>query len=164
MSVMRLSALMMLAIGVLVLGACSKEKAAEKALEAASGHKVDIEQGGQSVKVEGEGFKADLSAASEWPADMYADVPEFTFGKVVRVHRVDEGGAKKFNIFFTGVTDDCMDRYAETLKQRGWTTQVVSMGGQGGMVSGEKGGLGINFAHNRAEKTGMLAAFSSGAE
>jgi hypothetical protein len=95
---------------------------------------------------------------------MYADVPEFTFGRVVRVHRVDEGGAKKFNVFFAGVTDDCMDRYAEALKQRGWTTQVVSMGGQGGMVSGEKGNLGINFIYNQGEQGGMLAVFSGGSE
>jgi hypothetical protein len=53
-----------------------------------------------------------------------------------------------------------IERYMDLLKEAGWQANLNTAGGQGGYVSGEKDGLGLNFMFSMEDGTGMLAVFS----
>jgi hypothetical protein len=114
---------------------------------------------GKSVKIKGEGFKHDITETTEWPADMFEGVPEFTFGKIERVSKGEEGGMMKFNIYFHDIEQGGVERYVNLLKEAGWQADLIG-GPQGGIVSGQKGELGLNFMFSTEDGTGMLAVFS----
>lgn len=148
-------------------GEKAAEKAAEKTMEAAlkqaTGEDVDIDvQKGGDVHIRGRETNVDMVETSEWPADMFPGVPEFTFGKIHRVHSADEGGMRKFNVFLKDVSSDAVQRYAEQLEAAGWQTQVMQMGAQGAMVSGQKDDLGIHLAYGGDDREAMLAVFRTG--
>ena len=142
---------------------CSKEKASEKMtekmIEKATGEKTDVDLDGGDVRVKTGETDVHMTKTDEWPSDMFESVPRFTYGKVERVTSATEGGMKKFNVYLREVPDDASDRYAAELKQAGWDVQVMAMGPKGGMMSAQKGQIGVQFAHNKGEKTGVFIAF-----
>jgi hypothetical protein len=155
-------------VGLLVFASCGRgekaankqaEAVAEKILKATTGKDAKVEIDGKSVKIKGEGFKHDLTQTTEWPADIFAGVPEFTFGKIERVSKGEEGGMMKFNIYLTDIEQGGVERYVNLLKEAGWQADFVG-GPQGGLVSGQKGELGLNFVLNTEDGSGMLAVFS----
>ena len=121
----------------------------------------DVKMDDKSLKIEGEGSKHDLAETAEWPADMFEGVPQFTFGKIERVSKGKEGGMMKFNIYFHDIEKGGIERYVDLLKEAGWQANLNTAGGPGGLVSGEKSGLGLNFMFSTEDGTGMLAVFSS---
>lgn len=135
------------------------EATAEKAIESAIGKDANVEIDRGSVKVEGEGFKAEMGETTEWPQDLPPGVPRFSQGKVERVHKSEGDGQRSWNVFLTDVEDGSVDRYAAALKRDGWSVQNVAMGGRGGMISGEKEGLGLNLAYTAEEKRATLSVF-----
>ncbi len=153
----------------LVLTSCGGgEKAAneraeagiEKVMKATTGKDADVEIEGKSVKIKGEGFSHDMSETSQWPADMFPGVPEFTFGKIERVSKGEEGGMMKFNIFLRDMEPGGVEKYVAVLKRAGWRADITAMGGKGGLVAGQKGDLGMNFMYSTERGDGMLAVFS----
>jgi hypothetical protein len=157
------------ATGFLVLTSCGGgEKAAneraeagmEKVMKATTGKDADVEIEGKSVKVKGEGFSHEMTETAQWPADMFPGVPEFTFGKVARVSKGEEGGMTKFNIFLRDMEPGSVEKYVEILKKAGWSADLTAMGGKGGLVAGQKGDLGMNFMYSAEKGDGMLAVFS----
>jgi hypothetical protein len=114
----------------------------------------------KSVTTEGKGFRKDLTGTAEWPPDMFEGVPKFTFGKILRVSKGEEGGMMKFNIFFRDMEQGGIEKYMELLKESGWKANLNAAGGPGGMVTGEKEGLGMNLVFSTEDRTGMLAVFS----
>jgi hypothetical protein len=154
----------LLALFALLVCGCGKkpeEKMMEKALTEATGKetKVNIEEG--NVHVEDKDSKTDMVSTSTWPADMFADVPQFTAGTIERVVSSNEGGMKKFNIYFIGIKDDAIRKYSDSLKEKGWQPNLMEMGGKGGMLNAQKGNLGMNFAFSAETKKGTLAVFST---
>jgi len=138
------------------------EKMMEKALSESTGKetKVDLQKKGD-VHIENKDMQVDITSTSTWPADMFADVPKFDGGAIERVVTSNEGGMKKFNIYFNGIKDDAAKQYAEALKAKGWDVTQMQMG-EGGMLNAQKGKLGINFAYStKDKKDGMLAVFST---
>lgn len=121
----------------------------------------DVTMDDKLLKIEGEGSKHDLDGTAEWPADMFEGVPKFTFGKIERVSKGEEGGMMKFNIYFLDIEKGGIERYVELLKEAGWQAHINTAGGPGGLVGGEKGGLGLNFMFSTEDGTGMLAVFSN---
>lgn len=145
-------------------GSTKEERAeamAEKGLSEVSGKKVDLDAGGKHVRIEGEGMKAAISETTEWPADIFSEVPEFTFGKVERVSKSVEGATKTFNVYLHEIEPGGVDRYAELLKQGGWTVNQMSLGEKGGMLNGQKPGLGLTFTHSDERRDGMLAVYTA---
>jgi hypothetical protein len=155
--------------GMLVVTGCGSEKSAkdsalEMAHKAATGKDIDVKTDGNTVKLRGEDMQTDMTETSEWPAGMFPDVPKFTFGKIERVVEADEGGMHKFNIYLRDIEDGAAERYMGLMKQRGWSANQMAMGAKGGLVTGEKENLAINFAYSAEKKTGMLVAYSQPAQ
>lgn len=140
----------------------ASEAMAERALESATGKDVDLSIEEEKVTIEGEGFKAELSQATEWPADVPPEVPEFEQGKVERVHKSEAEGRRSWNVYYTEIKADGPDRYAALLEQGGWKVQSMKMGDKAGMLSGERGNIGINFAYSMEESRGTLTIFTQG--
>ena len=136
------------------------EAISEKLASAALGRKVDLDQGGKTVRIEGKDGTTVMKETDQWPADIFADVPRFTFGKVKHVTQGEEGGMKKFNVFLDHIEPGGIARYTEMLRQKGWEMTVTDMGPKGGMLAGQKGHLGMNFAYSNESNDGMLAVYS----
>ncbi len=135
--------------GLLVFGSCGGRK-----------KDADVKMDDKSLKIEGKGSKLDLAETAEWPADMFEGVPKFTFGKIERVSKGEEGGMMKFNIYFHDIEKGGVERYVDLLKEAGWQADLNTAGGPGGIVSGGKGDLGLNFVFSNEDGTGVLAVFS----
>ncbi len=135
------------------------EAAVEKVMKATTGKDADVKIDGKSVEITGEGFTHNVAETAEWPADMFEGVPEFTFGKIERVSKGEEGGMTKFNVYFRDIEPKGVEQYVELLKEAGWQADLIG-GPQGGMVSGQKDELGLNFMFSAERKDGMLAVFS----
>ncbi|MEN6475573.1 MAG: hypothetical protein ABFD81_16285 [Syntrophaceae bacterium] len=137
------------------------EKMMEKALSGATGKetKVDLQKG--NVRIESKDMQTDIVSTSTCPPDMFADVPQFTGGAIERVVTSNEGGMKKFNIYFNGLSAEAIKQYAEALKSKGWGVDHMHID-KAGMLNATKGNLGINFAYSTEDKKdGMLAVFST---
>jgi len=152
MRIMKFSAVVGLGailIGLLVFTSCKgKENEAEVKMDNAA------------PKIEDKESKPVLDGTAEWPADMFAGVPKFTFGKIERVSKGEEGGMMKFNIYYKDMEKGGIEKYADLLKEAGWRADLNAAAGSGGLVGGEKDNLGLNFMFNGEDGTGMLAVFS----
>ncbi|MBM3286864.1 MAG: hypothetical protein FJY88_05885 [Candidatus Eisenbacteria bacterium] len=137
------------------------EAAVEMALKGATGKDVDVQMEGKSVKIKQEGSETTIQETDEWPSDMFPAVPEFKFGKVTRVVGGDDAGMKKFNIYYDDVQEDGVEKYVELLKSGGWQASLMNMGPKGGMVTGQKGDLGLQFMFSKERKDGMLIVYSA---
>mgnify|MGYP000908127745 CR=1 FL=1 len=138
------------------------EKMMEKALSEATGKEttVDLQKEGD-VHIENKDMQVDITSTSTWPADMFPEVPKFDAGAIERVVTSNEGGVKKFNIYFNDIKDGAVKQYAETLKAKAWDVNQMQMG-DGGMLNAQKGKLGVTFAYStKDKKDGMLAVFST---
>ncbi|HQP29738.1 MAG TPA: hypothetical protein PLB81_00300 [Deltaproteobacteria bacterium] len=152
----------------LTVSACSKktseekaaEAVAEKILEHGSGQDMDVDIQGENIKIEGEGYKAEITRSTSWPADMFADVPRFTAGTVENVLKDNVGGTQKFTIYLKDFDGEAVRRYEETLKAKGWKSTFMQMG-EGGMLNAQKGQLGMNFAFNTQGRDGTLMVYTA---
>ena len=154
-----------LTLSLILVTACSQknseEKMAEKALKLATGKDVDVKIQGGKVQIEQKGSKTEMAETTVWPAEMIKDVPQFTAGKIQRVVKTnEEGGIWTFNIYLADINGDDIKSYAGALKEKGWKTDIMQMGDQGGSLNGEKGTMGINFMYSLERKDGMLAVFN----
>jgi hypothetical protein len=133
---------------------------AERMMSSVTGQKVEIDPNGKTVRIEGKGVTTTMSQTAEWPADMFAGVPRFTFGRVERVVRGEDGGMKKFNVYLRDIQPGGVERYAQLLERAGWNVERMSTGGQGGILNGQKDDLGLNFPYGGERNDGMLAVYS----
>jgi hypothetical protein len=159
--------LAVIALCAIVAGGCGKkaeevtaEKMMGKAMSAATGKETKVDLNNGNVHVENKDMKVDIASSSTWPADMFADVPKFTDGTIERVVSSNEGGMKKFNIYFNSIKDGSIKQYTQSLKSKGWDANLMDMG-KAGIISASKGNLGISFSYSAEKKDGMLAAFST---
>lgn len=163
-------ALAILAVGLFLINACGRKKAeeqmaekiTEKILKKTTGDDVDVKVKGDKIEFEGKDFKTQIEETTEWPQDMFAEVPKFTLGKIERVHKSrEEGGMQKFNIFYIDLQDNAVNTYAELLRSTGWQASVMQAGGQGGMLNAQKGNLAMNFAYSLEEMRGTLMVYTA---
>ena len=114
----------------------------EKAIEQSTGQKVDINSGGQKITIQSEGQKIEIQGNSGvWPADMPADVPRFSWGKIGVVTRSETPEGKSWNVVFESVSGNIVKDVESQLKSKGFqkvSTIVTSGDGVGGVVSAEK--------------------------
>jgi hypothetical protein len=154
-----------LALALFLMNGCSgkksEEQIAEKIIKESTGKDAEVKMREGKIEIEGKDFKSEMSETTVWPADMFKDVPEFTFGKIERVHKsTEESGMRKFNIYFVDVEQDALGKYADALKKNGWQARVMQMGDRGGMLTAEKGELALNFPFSLEEKSGTLVVYS----
>jgi len=162
---------LVLAVSVAALGGCGKKGASEKlaegmmekTLESATGGDVDLDLGGggKDVTVTTEEGTTVMSETSEWPTDMFTDVPKFTYGKVERVHRSrdTQNAELGMTIWIVELEDGAAEKYTEDLKGAGWQSQMTVASGEGGMLSAQKGDEGLTFSYNTGDKTAGLNVF-----
>jgi len=158
------------------LAGCGKKGASEKlaegmmekTLERATGGDVDLDigGGGDNVTIKTEDGITTMSETTEWPTDMFTDLPKFTYGQVERVHRTrnNQNAEQGMTIWITGVEEGAIEKYSKDLEGAGWQSQMTIASGEGGMVSAQKGNLGLTVAYNYEEKTAALNVFSGAEE
>jgi hypothetical protein len=146
-------------------GKKAEEKQAKKMMEnlltqtTGNETKVDLQRG--NVNIENKDMKVDITATSTWPADMFADVPQFTGGAIERVVKSDEGGKKNFNVHYKNVGGNSLKQYAEDLKATGWQANITEMGEKAALLNAQKDNLGLTFTYSAEKKDGMLAVFGA---
>ncbi len=114
----------------------------EKAIEQSTGKKVAVNSGGNNITIQSEGQKIEIQGESGvWPADMPADVPKFSWGKIKAVTRAETPDGKNWNVVGENVSGNIVKEFESQLKSNGFknvTTVVTSGESSGGVVSGEK--------------------------
>jgi hypothetical protein len=156
-------------LGLLLTAGCSgkssEEKMAEdmarKMIKQNTGKDVDVKMQGGKIEFKGQDFKSEIAETSAWPSDMFSEVPQFTFAKIERVVKANEGGLQKFNIYYKDLKSDGINQYAEILKKNGWQANIMQMGDKGGYLNAQKGKLGMNFAFSLERKDGRLAVYTT---
>lgn len=159
--------LAIIALSAIVATGCGKkaeevtaEKMMEETMSAATGKDTRVDLNNGNVHVENKDMKVDIASSSTWPADMFADVPKFTGGAINHVVSSNEGGMKKFNIYYGGIKEGAIKEYMQSLKAKGWDANLMDMG-NAAMLSATKGNMGVTFTYSAEKKDGMLAAFST---
>jgi hypothetical protein len=165
-----------LVVSVAALVGCGKKGASEKlaegmmekGLERATGGDVDLDLGGggDDVTIKTEEGTTVMSETTEWPSDMFTELPKFTYGAVERVTRSrnNQNAEHSMTVWITGVEEGAIEKYAKDLEGAGWESQMSIASGQGGMISAQKGNLGLTVAYNYEEKTAALNVFSGAEE
>ncbi|MBL7798150.1 MAG: hypothetical protein JNJ90_16780 [Saprospiraceae bacterium] len=117
----------------------------EKIIEQSSGEKTDVDIEGQDVTIESESGKVQIHAgAHTWPTNMPADIPEIKAGKIVAATTSETEDGQNWNIHYSNLGIEALDSYGAALKSKGFKIQTMKTP-KGGMVSGEKGNLGVIF-------------------
>lgn len=135
------------------------EKMMERTLENTTGEKTDVDIDGEDVSIKTGDGRVDMKTTSQWPSDMFADVPRCAFGRIERVTSATEEGMRKFNVWLRDVPDDATEEYDAELKARGFESQMSTMGPNANMLSAQKGKIAVQFMHGKQDKTGVLVAF-----
>jgi len=155
-----------LTTSLLLMWGCSEkstqEKMAEHVLKQSSGKDVDVKMQKGKVEIDEKGgSKTIIAEATTWPSDMFKDVPQLNSGKIKHVVKSDEqGGIRKFNIYYVDLENNALNNYADILKKNGWQVNVMQMGDKGGMLNAEKGKLVIQLPVSIEDKRGTLIVFN----
>jgi hypothetical protein len=153
-----------LALGLAILTGCGKkgseEKMAEKIIKKTTGENVNVKMKMGKIEFKGKDSKNVVEETAEWPADMFEDVPQFAFGQIWLVNKGDEGGMKKFNIYYKNLEEDAVEKYADLLKENGWEAHIIQAANQGGMINAQKGKLAISFVFSLEKKEGTLIVYN----
>ena len=114
----------------------------EKAIEQSTGKKVAVNSGGNNITIQSEGQKIEIQGNNGvWPADMPADVPKFSWGKIKAVTRAETPEGKNWSVVCENVSGNIVKEFETQLKSNGFknvSTIVTSGESSGGVVSGEK--------------------------
>lgn len=126
-------------------GEKTQEKTLEKAIEQGGGEKADVDIDDQKITIETEEGKMQINADdNQWPANAPAEVPELKVGQIAGTTTSESEQGRNWSIRYTGVPTEELDRYGAVLKSKGFKITTMK-GPKGGMVSGEKGNLGVIF-------------------
>jgi len=157
-----------LLLSVLVAAGCGKKASGEKlaegmmerTLESATGGNADVDLNGNDVTIKTKDGTTTMSETSEWPSDMFPDVPKFTYGVVERVSKGTEGGMQKFNVYLRDVEDGAFEKYDADIKAAGWESQMMTQSDDAGMISAQKGNMALQLVYNKSDKTAVVLAYT----
>lgn len=117
---------------------------AEKAVEEATGGKVDIKDGGKDITIEGpDGQKIEVGSGAELPSDWPTDVPIPAGAKVVSAASVNEsasGGGKNVTLETAAEPAALLESFKSSLESNGWTIQTETNSTDGGSIAAEQEG------------------------
>lgn len=163
-----------LVVSVVAVVGCGKKDSSDKLAEGVAektlgkvlggGAEVDLDGGDVTIKTEDGTTK--MSETAEWPSDMFSGVPEFTYGVVERVSRTKDttSGQTSMTVWLREVKDDALEKYGSDLEGAGWEAQTTMTSGEGGMISAQKGNLGLTVMYNKEDQFAALNVFSAAAE
>ena len=151
----------------LVAGAACKSKSAqekivenrlERALEKASGGKVDIDLKGGTLKVKtAEGESVLTTGEQKWPEDLPGGMVKLDGAKVSSVTRTGDEERKIWSIQLTDFGDGVFERYAEKLKAEGWAIGTsMAFDNGGGTITASKDNLQVDAMISVENKTGVI--------
>jgi len=113
--------LLALGVGGYFISRYVAQKAAEKLTEgflgAATGGNVNVTNGGEGVNFSNEEGSLSVGQSAQWPSDMPASVPKFTYGTPIMSTKVAEGS---WSVLFEKVTADAQTKYTADLNAKGW--------------------------------------------
>ncbi|MFH1680368.1 MAG: hypothetical protein ABIH26_06960 [Candidatus Eisenbacteria bacterium] len=143
-------------------GEKAAEEMVERMIEKSGGEDADVDVDEGKITMKSKDYEMESAEATEWPDDLPGDVPRFSYGKVERIARMEAKaeGARSFNIWLRDVDADAASKYMADLEKAGWETMQVDMGDKGGMVSGQKGEIAVNFMHSKEESRGHVVVTS----
>jgi hypothetical protein len=129
-----------LVAGLASFSACKKtanermaENMVERAMDKATGGKADVDFSGGKMRLKTKEGETTIGVASEWPSDLPEDFPKLASGTIKGVTRTESQGSKAFHIVIEGVEAEAVEKYLETLKESGWTSQMSTTTDQGFM-------------------------------
>lgn len=125
----------------------------EKTIESQTGADVDIN--GEGIKIENEEGTFEVNASAEWPADIPADVPEFTFGTITGVIKNSQQ-PQGWSVMAKDVTKENFDSYVEKLTGSGWVSKAQATSA-GEFQQLEKNGYSLNLAFDPSSNGFTLA-------
>jgi hypothetical protein len=159
-------AVAILAAAALLAGAACKSKSAqesiienrlERALEKASGGKVDIDLKGGTLKVKTEeGENVLTTGERKWPEDLPEGMIKFENAMVLAVSRAANEEGKTWTVHVAGAGEDALDRYAEKLRADGWTIEASMTRGAEGTVTATKDDLSVHVVTAAGGKTCVI--------
>lgn len=129
------------------LSACGgvAQNVAEKAIEEATGGKVDIKDGGKDVKIKGpDGQELEFGSGAKLPADWPTDVPIPDGATIVAAAGFsDTGGggenAKSVTLETAQPPVALLESIKSSLESNGWKIQTETSTTGGGSIAAEKG-------------------------
>lgn len=131
------------------------ERIAEKIIEKGTGAKVDINAGQGRMKIKGKGGTLEFAGETRWPADLPQVVPQFKYGQVKGVTRMEDNGRKTWNVLLENIASDAYENYKKDLKSAGWEVNYVETS-QGNSLQAEKGELALFVIIDSQEKKANL--------
>jgi hypothetical protein len=157
------SGLLMVALllSVLLAAGCGKKEGMiERTLETATGEKADVNVSGENVTIKTATGSVEMAETSEWPSDMFPEVPRFTYGVVERVSKGTEGGMQKFNVYIRDVEDGAFEKYDADIKAAGWESQSMTQTDDAGMISAQKGNMALQLVYSKQDRTAVVLAYT----
>lgn len=142
----------------LVMTGCGKasekvaEKASEKAIEDATGGKAKVDLNKDKIEVKTDEGTYKAGSTYEWPSQIPADVPKFSYGKIITV---TESSTVQGNSVFVGINevkDDAYDKYKSALESAGWKINLTNRSNDGFLITATK------------DKQNVIASFSNKSE
>jgi hypothetical protein len=134
------------------------ESLMEKAMERGGVKDADLDLKKGKFRYKTEEGEGEISYdEGEWPGDLPEGVPQFTMAKVKGVTRSDRNGKKGWNIIVEEVEDGAVEKYAEQLKDNGWTLMSQMNNAQGSLVQASKGDLILMGMINTEERGGGIS-------
>jgi hypothetical protein len=148
--------IVLLAFAILALPGCkgksAAERAAEKALEKATGGKAEVDLEGETVSIKTEEGEVRVGALTDWPADLPGDVPRFEGGKVKNAAKTDMGAENGWIVNLSEVEVEAVDKYLEELKTAGFSSDMISRTEDTIMFQGTKSDVSIMVAYVKNDK------------
>lgn len=133
------------------------ENRLERALEKASGGKVDIDLKDGTLKVKTEEGESVLTTGErKWPEDLPEGVIKLEDAKVQAVNRAVNEGGKTWTVHVADVGENALDRYAEKLRGEGWTIESSMTLATGGSVAATKDDLSVHVMLAGQGKSGVI--------
>lgn len=127
-------------------GEKAQEKTLERAIEQGGGGNADVDVDNQKITIESEEGKMQINTAdNQWPSDAPPEVPKVTAGEIAGTTTSESARGRNWSIRFTGIGIEELDRYGALLKDNGFIKTSTMKAPKGGMVSGQKGNIGVIF-------------------
>lgn len=122
-----------------------QERALEKAIEQSGDQNANVDIEKDKITIESDEGKMMIKTGEEkWPSNVPADIPELKVGTIIGTMVGESDQGNSWTIRYQGVEMDELEQYGTRLKNAGFKTTKIKSS-KGGMVSGEKGNLGVVF-------------------
>ena len=91
--------------------------------------------------------------SAEWPAEIPAGVPPFTFGQLAETKNGDTNENLTWVIRYRGTSTDHVKAYEAVLQKNGFDPATIPFGDNGNMIVGLKGNLTVTINHKNGLTT-----------